>query len=88
MVDSEKKIKWVSSGNYFLVLFCKGPPFQNNGKKIIQILQFIHQSKALVELIRNMLFLKKLLDSDFWPKTPKNSDLIMNIIILKYNTFI
>ncbi len=71
---SEKKIKWVSFGKKFLSFFCKGPPLSKKLIKIffIQILQFIPQSKALVEFIRNTLFLKIFISiSD--PKKPINS---------------
>jgi hypothetical protein len=42
-------------------------------QKFFSTRQFMHQSKALVELIRNMLFLEKNFNN-FWPKKPKNSD--------------
>ena len=45
---------------FFESFFVRVPPYGKNLAKFffIQILQFIHQSKALVEFIRNMLFLE------------------------------
>ena len=55
--------------------FCiRGDPNQKKHEIFfaIEVLQFIYQSKALVELIRNMLFLKMFsVISDL--KKPKNS---------------
>ncbi len=51
-------------------------PYQKNQKIfLIQMWQFIHQSNALVELIRNKLLLKIFIVFS-GPKKPKNSDFL------------